>query len=96
MLNVELGTEIFESLVVELLAIVSDDGMRESISTNYQLSEETPDLALGDVHEGLCLHSFSKVVDSDDKESLLPGCQEEGAKYVHSPLDERLGRGKLV
>lgn len=49
--NVELSAEISKNLVVELLAIVGNDGMRESLPVDYRLSEETSDFAFSDVHE---------------------------------------------
>lgn len=94
--NVELNIKIFESLVVKLLAIVGDDGMRELVSIDYRLLEETLVLAFNDVHEGLSLHPLSEVVNCDDKKLSLSGCRGEGIKYIHPLFTEWLGGRKLA
>lgn len=73
----KLGVKISENLVIKLSIIIDDDDMREPVLIDYQLSEETSNLAFSDIYEGFCLHLFDKVVNDDDKKLLLPRHREE-------------------
>lgn len=47
----ELGTKFLESLVIELLAIVSDNGMGEFKLVDDRFLEEAFDLTFDNVHQ---------------------------------------------
>lgn len=71
MLDVELGTEILEYSVAKLLAIINNDGMKISESTDDRLSEKVLDFTLDDVCQRFYLYPFDKIVNDDDEELLL-------------------------
>ena len=62
MLNIVLGIEIFEFLVVELPAIVDDDDMRDAESKDYMASDETLHLAFCNKGQRFSLNPFHEVV----------------------------------
>lgn len=54
------SAKVFECLVVELLAIIGDDGVGKSKSIDDLSLEETLDLAISDVHQRFSLHPFGQ------------------------------------
>ena len=78
----------FELFVVELCAIVGDDGFGDAETGNDVLPYKSYDLLLGNGCQRLSLHPFGEVIHSDDEESSLPRGRWEWAEEVHSSLRE--------
>lgn len=65
-LDVELSAEVPECSIIELLIIVSNNGIGNPESINNGFLEEFFYLVLGNVHQGFYLHLFSEVVNGDN------------------------------
>ena len=62
MLNIVLGIEVFEFLVVELPAIVGDDNSWDAKSENYMASDETLHLTFCNKGQWFGFNPFHEVV----------------------------------
>lgn len=63
--------EFFECSIIKLSAIITDDNVWKSELAYNWFLKEVFDFALDDMGQGFCLHSFGKVINSDDKKLLL-------------------------
>ena len=75
MLYVVILVELSEGLIVELSTIVRYKHMRQPIPTDDRFSEEVLHLLFSYVCQGLSLHPFGEVINSDEKELALPYCR---------------------
>lgn len=60
------GEKIFERLVVKLSIVVGDNSMEKPESTDDYFPKECLDLALSDMRQGFCHHSFGELVNSNE------------------------------
>ena len=71
MLNMELDTEVFELLIVELSVIICNDNPRKIEPRDDGLSDEFLGFGLNDLGHRLGFHPFGEVVNSYEQESSL-------------------------
>lgn len=69
----KLSTELLECSIIELLASVGDDNIREPESVNDRLLKKVFDFA-HNVHQGFYLHPFAEVIDGNNEKLLLTDC----------------------
>ena len=95
-LYVVILAELSEGLIVELSAIVRYECVGQPVPTDDRFSEEVLHLLFGYVCQGLSLHPFGEVVNSDEKEIVLPCCRGKRTQDIHSPLGKWPWRGQLA
>lgn len=78
----------FKLFVIELCAIIGDDGSRDAETSNDVIPYKSFDLLLGNGCQRLGLHPFGQVIHSEDEEFSLSRCWWEWAEEVHLPLCE--------
>ena len=66
MLNIELGTEFFEFLIIKLSAIIGDDNSTKTKPGDDELLDELPGFGLDDVGHWLGFVPFGEVINSHD------------------------------
>lgn len=70
-LDLKFCTEFPELSIVELFAVVGDDGLRDAKSAYDRLPDESGCVPLGNCGKGFRLHPFSEVINGDDYEFSL-------------------------
>jgi len=65
-LDLKFCTEFPELGIVELFAVVGDDGIRDAKSAYDRLPDEFGCFPLGNCSKGFCLHPFSEVINGDN------------------------------
>ena len=85
----QLIAEVFERIIVELLAIVRDKGPRDPKLADDALPNEVTDILFHDSCQWFCLYPFGEVVDPNNKELELLHCHRKGSHDIESLLSER-------
>ena len=88
-LDSQLIAEVSEHIVVELLAIVRNEGPKDPKPIDDALSDKATDILFRDGCQWLCLYPFGEVVDPNNKELELSHCHQKRSHDVESPLSER-------
>ena len=65
-LNLEVGTELPVLGVVELFAVIEDDGLGDAKPANDRLPDELGCVPLSNGGKGFCLYLLSKVINGDN------------------------------
>ena len=65
-LDSKLCTKFPKLGIVELFAIVRDDGLRDARSAYNRLPNESGCVPLGNCGKGFCLHPFGEVINDDN------------------------------
>jgi len=76
---------------VELLAVIKDDGTRDSKASDNVPSNEPSHFSGGYRGYNLDLYPFGKIVDRHKKVLMLPHSFGKTAEDIHSPCGERQG-----
>ena len=88
MLNMEFFQELFEPLVIELGAVVRDDGSREAITAYDGFPDKRFRLGHCDVGDGLSFDPFGEIIHGYEEKLSLQGRLWERSQNVYSSLLE--------
>ena len=81
--------EVSERIIVELLAIVRDEGPRDPKLADNALPNEATNILFRDSCQWFCLNPFVEVVDPNNKELELLHCHRKGSHDIESLFSER-------
>lgn len=83
-------TQLPEFCFIELGAIISDDGIRDSEPVEYVLFNKFGGVCFGDVYQRFCLHPFGKIVCCNDCMLRSSLCFNKHRSYkIKTPHGER-------
>ena len=87
--NSQVATISPKRLTIKLKAIVRDEGMRDSKSSNDVLLDEFLCIHVPDVGQGFGFDPFGEIVCADQQVSFISYCFRERAYNIQAPLSER-------
>lgn len=90
-LDAKLCAKFFEFGIVELLAVVGDNGLRDPETAHNGLPNELGGTLLGNLGKRLCFHPFGEVIDGEHSKLYLNSASRQRADKIDSPLSERVG-----
>ena len=93
-MNLEICIKFSVLRVIELFAIVGDDGLRDAKSANHQLPDKPGVVPLGDGGKGFSLYPLGEVINGDDRELGLASASREWTDQVDPPFGERIRAAK--
>jgi len=93
--NSQVATVFLEGLIIKLKAIVRDEVMRDSKSSNDVPPNEFLCIHVPDVGQGLNFDPFGEIVCVNHQVSFISYCFRERAYHIQAPLSEwpRTGEG---
>ena len=89
-LNLEICTKFPIFSVVELFAVVKDDGLRDAKSADNRLPDKLGGVPLGDCGEGFCLDPLGEVINGNNCELGLASTSGKWTNQVDPPFGERV------
>ena len=85
----QLIAKVSECIVVEVFAIVRNEGPRDPILVDDALPNEATNILFHDDCQWFCLYPFGEIVDPNNKELELLYCHQKGSYDIESPLSKR-------
>ena len=89
-MNLEICTKFSVLRVVELFAVVGDDGLGDAKSANDRLPDKPGGVPLGDCGKGFGLDLLGEVINDDNRELGLASTGGKWTNQVDPPFGKRV------